>query len=160
MMITYHRLRYYPRVTGNHNGERMRYLIATQCSYVLKIRNGLKIEANHARSANGALYNLLDEEPPISQCILQLTNTNSFSSRRIERRTVIFPLKPRCAWLQLKLLTEFCINKWVLRINGALWISSKSEIEREGLERERGGGGGGGGEEEDMVTSQEVTENL
>ena len=43
----------------------------------------------------------------------------------------------------------------VLRINGALWISSKSEIEREGLERERGGG-----EEEDMVTSQEVTENL
>ena len=50
----------------------------------------------------------------------------------------------------------------VLCINGALWISSKSEIEREGLERERGGGGGGGGggEEEDMVTSQEVTENL
>ena len=49
----------------------------------------------------------------------------------------------------------------MLRINGALWISSKSEIEREGLEREiGGGGGGGGGEEEDMVTSQEVTENL
>ena len=55
----------------------------------------------------------------------------------------------------------------MLCINGALWISSKSEIEREGLEREReggegggGGGGGGGGEEEDMVTSQEVTENL
>ena len=45
----------------------------------------------------------------------------------------------------------------MLRINGALWISSKSEIEREGLEREIGGGGG---EEEDMVTSQEVTENL
>ena len=118
----------------------------------------LEIEANHARSAKGALYNLSDEEPPISQCILQPTNTNtnSFSSRRIERRTVIFPLKPRCAWLQLKLLTEFCINKWMLCINGALWISSKSEIEREGLERERGGGG----EEEDMVTSQKVTENL
>ena len=33
----------------------------------------------------------------------------------------------------------------MLRINGALWISSKSEIEREGLEREIGGGGGGGG---------------
>ena len=47
----------------------------------------------------------------------------------------------------------------VLCINGALWISSKSEIERDGLER-GGGGGGGGGEEEDMVTSQEVTENL
>ena len=47
----------------------------------------------------------------------------------------------------------------MLRINGALWISSKSEIEREGLEREIGGGWGGG-EEEDMVTSQEVTENL
>ena len=41
-------------------------------------------------------------------------------------------------------------------------VSSKSEIEREGLEREREreGGGGGGGEEDDMVTSQEVTENL
>ena len=49
----------------------------------------------------------------------------------------------------------------MLCINGALWISSKSEIEREGLEREGGGGGGGGGgEEEDMVTSQKVTENL
>ena len=33
----------------------------------------------------------------------------------------------------------------MLCINGALWISSKSEIEREGLEREGGGGGGGGG---------------
>ena len=33
----------------------------------------------------------------------------------------------------------------MLCINGALWISSKSEIEREGLEREGEGGGGGGG---------------
>ena len=49
------------------------------------------------------------------------------------------------------------VNKWMLCINGALWISSKSEIEREGLERERERGGG---EEEDMVTSQKVTENL
>ena len=103
----------------------------------------LEIEANHARSAKGALYNLSDEEPPISQCILQPTNTNSFSSRRIERRTVIFPRKPRCAWLQLKLLTEFCINKWVLCINGALCISSKSKMEREGLGRERERVGGG-----------------
>ena len=33
----------------------------------------------------------------------------------------------------------------MLCINGALWISSKSEIEREDWKEGEGGGGGGGG---------------